>query len=985
MKMTKKLTAVLMSVFMLISLISGNVLTAFAEEPPVSVTKIDVPSDGFDIVRERTVPVRATIKPENATNPALKWVIADPTVAAFMLDGNEVSTFETDVIGPVVPIKGIKKGKTTVTVTALDGSGTEATFDVDVLPKECAVIFRATPVGGGTAGPEGAHKEGDIVTVRAAANDGYSFVKWTEDGIDVSTDAIYTFTVEKDRVLTAVFEANSYKVTWDNGDGRSYEQSVKYGDIITIPTSEIFNETVRKTGHTLASWQGYTEGMTMPAEDVTFTASYEVNSYKVTWDNGDGRSYEQSVKYGDIITIPTSEIFNETVRKTGHTLASWQGYTEGMTMPAEDVTFTASYEANEYTVSFNAGGGEAIEAITVTYDEAYGPLPEVSDVTGLTCDGKWYLTDADGNVTDEIITAETIVKTARNHTLSVKRDVAEPILSINLTAPGCISDNYGYYNPENSTRIITVTVGNKNDDVLTYSYEWYKEGELVSDSDTYDDVLTLAGNVSDSGTYKVVVKAELDGGAGIASEEAAASAEAEKVVTIRRISNTLSYDAVGGENAPGSHYTNGERITVASGIPVKEGYRFEGWNTKADGSGISYPGESEYIFEGDNGNGGLKVTLYAIWVEKEVITVDEALQEFTYDGEAKAFEIKGDVTEGFTVRYKKGEDEVTPIDAGTYDVVITREEDDSYKKFEKTVTGGLVINKATHAITEADLPEAGRITKGKTLSEVKLTPYELKDEEENVIGTFEWAEPDEVLSESGTFTKEIKFTPADSNNYNGQTFEITFRVFVNLGSVGGDDTRYFNIQFESNGGSYVSIQNVEEGMKVKEPKAPTKEGYEFAGWFADKKLTKEYNFSKKVTEGFTLYAAWEEEGNEDNQIILTIDKKKAIVFGETVTNDVAPIIVSDRTMLPIRFIAEALGAEVTWDEDKREVTISRDDTEIVITIDSDEAKVGWEKVKLDSPAFIENDRTYLPLRFVAENLGAKVEWIEDERQVIITK
>lgn len=123
----------------------------------------------------------------------------------------------------------------------------------------------------------------------------------------------------------------------------------------------------------------------------------------------------------------------------------------------------------------------------------------------------------------------------------------------------------------------------------------------------------------------------------------------------------------------------------------------------------------------------------------------------------------------------------------------------------------------------------------------------------------------------------------------------------------------------------------------------------------------------------------------DNQIILAIGKKEASVFGEIKTNDVAPIIRNDRTMLPTRFIAEAIGAEVEWDNITRTVTITKDNTEIIITIDSETAIVNGEPITLDSPAFIENDRTYTPLRFIVESLGSTAEWSADSQTVTIKK
>ena len=145
------------------------------------------------------------------------------------------------------------------------------------------------------------------------------------------------------------------------------------------------------------------------------------------------------------------------------------------------------------------------------------------------------------------------------------------------------------------------------------------------------------------------------------------------------------------------------------------------------------------------------------------------------------------------------------------------------------------------------------------------------------------------------------------------------------------------------------------------------------------------DFSEKVTKSFTLYAAWEEKDDSLRQIILTVGKKEALVFGKTKSNDVAPVIRNDRTMLPARFVAENLGATVTWDEEKRLVTITGNGVTILLTIGEETAMINGKEVKLGSPAFIENDRTYTPVRFIAEELGATVEWIETEQKVVITK
>ena len=218
------------------------------------------------------------------------------------------------------------------------------------------------------------------------------------------------------------------------------------------------------------------------------------------------------------------------------------------------------------------------------------------------------------------------------------------------------------------------------------------------------------------------------------------------------------------------------------------------------------------------------------------------------------------------------------------------------------------------------------------------------------------------------------------------------------GGGGGSAASVYTVKFETNGGSKVANITAARNTAAKEPEAPTKDGYDFAGWYTDSALKTKYDWSAKVTKNITLYAAWTEKAKDNtpddntiNQIILTIGEKTAQVFGVQKTNDVAPKIVNDRTMLPVRFVAENMGAKVDWDEANEIVTISGknfktgEDITILINIDSDTAYVNGKEVKLDSPAFIENDRTYTPIRFISEELGADVEWFENTQRVVITK
>ena len=99
--------------------------------------------------------------------------------------------------------------------------------------------------------------------------------------------------------------------------------------------------------------------------------------------------------------------------------------------------------------------------------------------------------------------------------------------------------------------------------------------------------------------------------------------------------------------------------------------------------------------------------------------------------------------------------------------------------------------------------------------------------------------------------------------------------------------------------------------------------------------------------------------------------------------DQNPIIENGTTLVPLRGIFETLGAKVTWDDKTKTVTATRADTVINITINSRDALVNGKKVPLLQPAKIVNDRTLVPLRFISESLGAKVEWQEISKTVYI--
>jgi transcriptional regulator CtsR len=125
-------------------------------------------------------------------------------------------------------------------------------------------------------------------------------------------------------------------------------------------------------------------------------------------------------------------------------------------------------------------------------------------------------------------------------------------------------------------------------------------------------------------------------------------------------------------------------------------------------------------------------------------------------------------------------------------------------------------------------------------------------------------------------------------------------------------------------------------------------------------------------------------------IKLTISKSTYYVNNQLKTMDTAPVIRENRTLLPIRYVAEAIGATVNWNNSERKVTVSLDGKVIELWIGKNIARVDGQYVLIDSanlkvtPVIISPGRTMLPLRFITENLGAKVDWDENKKEVTVT-
>lgn len=95
-------------------------------------------------------------------------------------------------------------------------------------------------------------------------------------------------------------------------------------------------------------------------------------------------------------------------------------------------------------------------------------------------------------------------------------------------------------------------------------------------------------------------------------------------------------------------------------------------------------------------------------------------------------------------------------------------------------------------------------------------------------------------------------------------------------------------------------------------------------------------------------------------------------------------IVGGRFLVPLRSIFEALGASVYWEGETKTVTAKKEDITIMFSIDNKKASVNGELLELDVPATIINGSTFVPTRFISESLGADVSWDVEKRLATIS-
>ena len=741
-------------------------------------------------------------------------VIGEPTDGRSIFKGNE---------GDLVTMKlkvssDMKPGNYTIKISNIEFAPEDMIAGIEQADLEIPITiyqdYNITATSAnetmGTVTGGGNYRNGTKATLTATPNEGYHFVKWSND----VTENPYTFAVDKDLALTATFDAKEYNLIY-MVDGVEYKKvPVKFGSTITpeaFPT---------KVGYTFSGWGEIPA--TMPTSDVTVNGTFAINKYTFTFD-ADGGSEVAGITqdYNSAITAPTAPT------KTGYTFAGWVPAIPE-TVPAENMSFKAQWTINQYTLTFDADNGTEATVITQDFNTKF-ETPAAPTKTGYTFAG-W-----DSEVPETIPAENKSFKalwTINQYTFTFDADGGSDVAAI--------TQNYGtkIETPAAPTKTgytfagwvpaIPETVPAEN---MSFKAQW----TINQYSLTFD-----AGNGTEATVITQDYGTKFDTPADPTREgytfagwdmDIPETIPAENMsFTAKWIANqyTLTFDSDGGSDVAAITQDYGTKIETPA-APTKTGYTFAGWDNEIPetmpAESMSFKAQwtiNQYTltFNADNGTEDVEIT--QDYGTKFDTPADPTREGYTFAGwDMDIPETIPAEDMSFTAKWIANQYTLTFDSDGGSDVAAITQ--DYGTKIETpaapTKTG------YTFAGWDNEIPETMPAESMSFKAQWTINQYTLTFNADN--GT----EDVEITQDYGT-----KFeTPADPTRegytFAGWDMDIPETIPAeDMSFTAKWIANQYTLTFDADGGSDVAAITQDYGTKIETPAAPTKTGYTFAGW-----------------------------------------------------------------------------------------------------------------------------------------------------------
>ena len=649
---------------------------------------------------------------------------------------------------------------------------------------------------------------------------GYTFAFWYL-GEDEQNATAYDFNtpVTENITLTAKWNINKYTVTFDSYGGTPVPpvQEVEYGLTATKPADPTLK------GYTFAFWylgedeQNATayDFNTPVTENITLTAKWNINKYTVAFNTDGGTPVPpaQEVEYGLTATEPAAP------EKTGYTFDGWYLGDEKYDFSAaveQNITLTAKWMQNTYTVTFDPNGGnelaEADKTKVVKIGEAYGELPTPTR-KGYNFAG-WYTEAEEGTV----VTADTTVSAMTDHTLYAhweakkanvhimifkSNDLGTPIVDRAYTTDAVYGDtlDLAEIDPSSYLDFDFEIDGGWYDDGLFNLYKKYVSGEQANKPAALTK-LQITGNWQN---LKLIVT-ELVPVVYFKSAEALAEyqndhSKVENIIftTKARVGSTLP--------------------TADAPTATRDGYTFTFWSRE---------GQIGTDVTGQTVNGW--TNLVANW---------EARTDTPYTVEHYLENLDGNYALDTTEHLKGTTDTTVTAAAKSYDNFT----------YDSTVPGTVASGNIAGDGSLVLKLFYTRNTYDYTVRHIKQLPDGSYDEANAEVETL-----------SGKFEALAAVTAKDyGEHYPTNDADTKQNIKIEKGLT--IDVKYdldeHTLTFETNGGSAIDPVTVRHGNAVARPADPTKDKYTFIGWYADPEFTEEYDFATVLEADKTIYAKFE--------------------------------------------------------------------------------------------------------------------------------
>ena len=517
--------------------------------------------------------------PEGCVNPDCEWWDYTTTLGSITISGTKYNcytfTFNVDLKARTnYYLYLFIHGTSTSSNLAweplpypLDGmtrtSQVELTFEQATYNEPIITYDVSLKSGNGISSVDGAgsYNQGSNVSILATPKTGYDFINWT--GYNTQTDNPYSFQINENRSYTANAKLKTYTVTYNkgaNGTGTNETATKTYGTNLTL-----LGTTFTRTGYTQTGWSTTDGGSQSYALNATYTTNanltlypvWTVNKYTVTYKpgaNGKGNETSHEKTYGTALTLKDA-LFT----RDGYSQSGWNTKENGSGTSYKlkasytsnaSLTLYPEWTAETYTVSYNKGadGSGTNMSTTKTHDVALTLEDAIFIRAGYTQIG-WSKTDGGTkvyNLGESYTSNEPVtlypVWSANNYIISYKKG----------------TNGTGAESTDNKTHDINITLKS----ALFTRTGYIQTGWAIEDSGTkvYDLGANYTSNASVT-LYPVWVA----------------------------IQYQVQYHANGGSGSMNnSIHTYDASKNLTANAYINSGYKFTGWNTKADGTGIAY-------------------------------------------------------------------------------------------------------------------------------------------------------------------------------------------------------------------------------------------------------------------------------------------------------------------------------------------------------------------------------------------------------------